>query len=100
VSKIGVNLKIDVTKIDKSKIFNANSGAKYLDMTVFIDPNTEDSYGNHGMITQSLTKEERNANVKSAILGNAKVFWREDPTEVPQPNVALSQENLDVDIPF
>lgn len=94
--KIGVNLKIDVTKIDKSKIFNANSGAKYLDLTVFIDPSDADQYGNHGRITQSLSKEERESNVRAPILGNAKVFWQDQsPQQAPQP-----QEHFQGNIPF
>lgn len=84
MNKIGVNLKIDVTKIDKTKLFNAKSGAKYLDLTVFIDSSEEDKHGNHGAIRQAQTKEERQANVKAPILGNAKVFWQEQSTEPKQ----------------
>ena len=34
--KIGVNLKIDVTKIDKSRLFNGEKGT-YLNLSTFID---------------------------------------------------------------
>ena len=36
MSKIGVSLKIDVSKIDKARLFKGAKGT-YLDATVFID---------------------------------------------------------------
>lgn len=86
--KAGMSLKIDVTKIDKSRIFNANSGAKYVDLTVFVDTENPSKYGDHGMIKHSTTKEERENGVEMAILGNAKVFWHEDGWEQPEPDPA------------
>jgi hypothetical protein len=75
MSKIGVSLKISVNDIDKARLFK---GAKntYLDCTVFIDPENPDQYENHGMITQDVSKEERENGVKGNILGNCKVFWK------------------------
>ena len=74
--KIGVNLKIDVTKIDKSRLFNGEKGT-YLDLSTFIDIDNLDQYGNNGFITQSTTKEEREGGVKLPILGNVKVYYKE-----------------------
>ena len=61
--------KLDVTKIDKEKLFKGQKGT-YLDATVFIDVDQKDQYDNNGMITQSAEKGE-----KGNILGNCKVFW-------------------------
>ena len=85
--KIGVNLKIDVTKIDKTKLFVGQKG-KYLDATVFVDVDQQDQYGNNGMITQQLPKEEREAGGKGEILGNCKVFWKAESAShsSPHPN--------------
>ena len=83
--KIGVNLKIDVSKIDKSKLFKGQKGT-YLDAQVFIDVDELDQYGNSGMITQAVSKEERDAGNKGAILGNAKKFWGEVEVQAPQQN--------------
>ena len=58
MAKVGVSLKIDVTKIDKARLFKGQKGT-YLDATVFIDLCEADQYGNHGMITQDVSKEER-----------------------------------------
>jgi len=73
MSKIGVEIRIDVTKIEKQRIYNGQKG-KYLTMTAFIDPDNEDQYGNHGMVTHSKNEGEDRA----PILGNAKVFWRDN----------------------
>lgn len=82
--KIGVNLKIDVTKIDKSKLFKGKNGNMYLDAQVFIDLDEQDQYGNNGMITQAVTKEEREAGTRGAILGNARKFWGDIGGSAPQ----------------
>ena len=74
--KIGVSLKIDVSKIDKARLYKGQKGT-YLDATVFIDSSELDQYGNSGMITQDVSKEEKAQNVKGAILGNCKVFWND-----------------------
>jgi len=86
MSKIGVTLKIDVTKIEKARLFEGKKG-KYLDATVFIDLADLDQYGNSGMITQDVSKEERDQKVQGNILGNCKVFWSENgqaPQAAPQ----------------
>ena len=75
MAKIGISLKIDVTKIDKARLFAAQSGAKYMDLTMFLDPDNEGQYGDHGFITQSTSKEERDQQVQMPILGNGKIFY-------------------------
>jgi hypothetical protein len=72
--KIGINLNINVSKIDKSKLYDGKNG-KYLSMTCFIDTEQKDDYGNHGRIDEGQSKEERQQGVKPAILGNARIFW-------------------------
>lgn len=106
MAKVGVSLKVDVTKIDKARLFKGAKGT-YLDMTVFVDLGEEDQYGNHGMITQNVSKEEREAGTKGAILGNCKVFYRDGiaepqaPAPAPQaPAPAGGALDDDADIPF
>ena len=77
MSKIGVSLKINVSMIEKARLFPGQKG-HYLDATVFIDLDQLDQYGNSGMITQDVSKEEKAQNVKGPILGNCKVFWSEN----------------------
>ena len=89
MAKVGVSLKIDVSKIEKDRLFKGAKGT-YLDATVFIDIGELDQYGNSGMITQDVKKEEKQQGVKGAILGNCKVFWNDGgqqqqaPQQMPQ----------------
>ena len=83
MSKIALSLKIDVSKIDTARLFSGQKGT-YLDATIFVELAELDQYGNSGMITQDVTKEEKAQGVKGNILGNGKVFWVEDG-QAPQP---------------
>ncbi len=64
-----ITAKIDVTKIDKARLFKGAKGT-YLDIILIETPNGQ--YGDY-MIKQSITKEERAANVQMPILGNATI---------------------------
>lgn len=76
MAKVAVSLKIDVSKIDKARLFSGQKGT-YLDATIFVDLDNLDQYGNSGMITQDVSKEEKAQGIKGNILGNGKVFWKE-----------------------
>jgi len=89
--KIGVSLKVNVAKIDKARLFQGKNGNVYLDATVFIDVNELDQYGNSGMITQDVKKEEKAQGVKGNILGNCKVFWN-DAGQAPQQQAPQQQQ--------
>jgi hypothetical protein len=67
--KLGISVKIDVTKIDKARLFKGEKGT-YLDLTTFIDTEQEGQYGDHGFISQSVSKEEREQKIQTPILGN------------------------------
>ena len=103
--KIGLTLSIDVTKIDKARLFKGKKGT-YLDITTFIDVYNVDQFGNNGFISQSTTKEERQAGVKTDILGNAKVFFSDASSEptmrqaAPQQQTAPSYDFDDSSVPF
>lgn len=112
MSKVGISLKIDVTKIDKTRLF-AGAKGKYLDATVFVDLDAFDQYDNSGMITQDVSKEEKDSGTKGPILGNVKVFWKGEGKQESQSRPHQSAENqgqpqaapanfdnFDDDIPF
>jgi len=75
MSKIGISIKLDVKKLDKARFFAAQSGALYVDLTMFLDPDNEGQFGDHGFLTQSTSKEEREQQVQMPILGNGKIFY-------------------------
>ena len=76
--KIGLSVKIDVTKIDKARLHQGKKGT-YLDLTTFVDTETVDQFDNNGFISQSQTKEEREGGAeRTPILGNCRVFYKDD----------------------
>ena len=77
MGKIALSLKINLNNIDMNRVFQGQKG-QYLDATIFVDMEQLDQYGNSGMITQDVSKEERAQKVQGNILGNGKVFWVEN----------------------
>tara|TARA_B110000977_G_scaffold67301_1_gene91397 strand:- start:547 stop:849 length:303 start_codon:yes stop_codon:yes gene_type:complete len=99
--KVGISLKIDVTKIDKTRLYKGAKGT-YLDLTTFVDTEVADQYENHGFISQSLTKEEREAKAQTPILGNVREDYTDgQPQQTQQAQQApATLEEMDEDIPF
>ena len=91
MSKVAVSIKIDLAKVENARLFQGKNGAQYLDATVFIDVDQFDQYGNSGMVTQDVSKEERANGVKGNILGNVSVFWRDDK-QVQKPQQGGQQQ--------
>ena len=68
-----INISIDLTKLDKSKIIEGKNGAKYINITV--DALKEkDQYGKTHTVYLSQTKEEREAKEKKVYVGNGREF--------------------------
>lgn len=104
--KIGISVKIDVTKIDKTRLFKGAKGT-YLDLTTFIDTDNPGEHGDHGFIAQSVSKEEREQKIQTPILGNCKVFYTGDSQQQQAPQQQAQQrttpakfDDFDDDIPF
>jgi hypothetical protein len=110
-NKIGVNLNIDVSKLDKNRFVSGKNGAIYCDLTIFIDPDNPSEWGTHGILTQSKKKDEAR-DLKLPIVGNGKVFWQDQSEPQPVPNASydntqagapapdLSTDGIDDEIPF
>ncbi len=77
-----IQLKIDVKKIDKAKLYVGEKGT-YLDATILMN-DEPDQYGNCGMIVQNVSKEEREKGVKGAILGNVKWIQKKQQAATQQ----------------
>ena len=67
-------IKIDLSKIDKSKIYEAKSGAKYYEFTASINDKTS-QYGENISVSESQTKEERDAKTNKSFIGGGRVIW-------------------------
>jgi len=91
--------KMDVTKIDKARLFKGAKGT-YLDFAL-MEHDQPDQYGNDFMVVQSVSKEERLKGVKGAILGNGK-YAGGKPARPAQPSAAASTDPTpeEDDVPF
>ena len=90
-----LRLSIDVSKIDKSKLYRGKKGT-YLNCAVLL--RETDQYGNDGMIVQDVSKEEREQGIKGAILGNGK--WAGQQQRPTGQEVAAAIDDDDDEIPF
>lgn len=110
--KLGVNLKINVSNIEKARLYKGNKGV-YLDATVYLDVDHKDPYGNNGIINQQVTKEERQSGTYGATLGNARIYVNgvheaDEQQKYQQPAQKPAQQqtpqeyvdDFDDDIPF
>ena len=81
--KVGIEVQIDVSKIDKARLYKGAKG-NYLTLTTFVNLDEKDQYENNGFITQKKNKDEQG---NMPILGNVKVFWTDGgqaPQQAPQ----------------
>lgn len=103
MAKVGVEIRIDVTKIPKEKLYKGKKGT-YLTMTSFINLDEIDQYGNNGMVVVKKDKDEQD----SPILGNAQIFWSDSwdvkaqrgEQESSKPSAPAQDNNFDDDCPF
>ena len=79
-----ITVKIDVTKVDKSKLYKGQKGT-YLDVVLIETPN--DTYGNDYMAVQGVNKLDRQKGIKGAILGNAKILQHTQSSSTAKPPV-------------
>lgn len=93
-----ITLKIDVTKIDKNRLYKGAKGT-YLNCTMIDTPNSE--YGDY-MIVEETTKEERESGKKGTILGNGKIIKPKVEQAKPEQQAfaAPAAAVVDDDLPF
>lgn len=104
-----IDISMDVTKIDKTALYESpKTGKKYLSITVLIR-DEKDKYGYDGFVVQKISKERKAAGEKGPILGNAKIMDWDAPKQgqngPPNSNSYSSQivgndDDDDSSIPF
>ena len=90
-------VKIDVTKIDKTKLFKGKKGT-YLDIVLL--PSQNDQYGNDYMVVQGVSQQDREAGVRGEILGNGKFTGRGSAKAEEKPAPVEKPLTEDEDVPF
>jgi len=69
-----LNISIRVDKLPKEKFVQGKNGAVYYNATVSVNDDTN-QWGQNVSLTDSQTKEEREAKVAKNYIGNGKVVW-------------------------
>jgi len=95
-----IKCKINTDKIDKTKMFKGEKGT-YLDITLLSNKDGVDQYGNDGMIVQDVSKADREAGIKGAILGNYRIMeQRSGGTLLKHTSSNEKPESDDAPVPF
>ena len=92
-----INIRVDVTKIDKGRFYQGKKGT-YLDLTIVLN-DEKDKYDNNGFVKQLTNKDEK---VEMPILGNAKIVWTSEAKAQVQEQVFMSKplEDDSLGLPF
>jgi|TARA_B110000503_G_scaffold142541_1_gene239672 hypothetical protein len=77
-----INASIRVDKLPKEKFKIGKDGAVYYELTLSV--NDETKFGNNVWVTESQTKEERDAKKARITLGNGKVVWTDGTITVAE----------------
>ena len=95
-------IKLDLKKIDKSKIYEGKNGS-YYEFTISINDKTS-QYGENISASDSQSKEERDSKADRKFIGGGKVIWvsedgisvaeKTGETQKPQP------QKVNDDLPF
>jgi hypothetical protein len=103
-----ISANIDLTKIEKAKIYEGKKG-KYYPITIVLNDELG-QYGDSGYIQTEQTKEERDAKSQKSYLGNVKVVWtngsnveaaaRDGGGQPQQQGYAAPQAASEPDLPF
>tara|TARA_R110000796_G_scaffold111660_5_gene223214 strand:- start:1881 stop:2171 length:291 start_codon:yes stop_codon:yes gene_type:complete len=92
-----ITASIRVDKLPKEKFVKGKDGAVYYNLTIGL--NDETRYGNNVAITDSQTKEEREAKIKKNYLGNGKVVWTNGEIKLAERD-EVKEETITEDLPF
>lgn len=91
--------KINVTRILKEHMFKGKAGT-YLDIALHENKDGPDQYGNDGFVTQSVSKEAREAGEKGPIIGNWKKLETRQQAPGPAAAQAVQGDAAEDDVPF
>jgi len=87
-----LSVSIDVSKLDKSRFYKGQKGTyASLDIWVSDEP---DKFGNDASVSETLTKEEREAGAKKNYVGSGKKLygWGSTPRSSTPKNDVINEE--------
>jgi len=93
-----ITASIRVDQLPKEKFVKGKNDAVYYNLTISI--NDETRFGNNVAITDSQTKEERDAKKAKTYLGNGKVVWTDGKITLAEKEDVSKSESPNDDLPF
>ena len=95
-----INLSIRVDKLPKEKFVMGKDGAVYYNCTLSINDDAN-QWGQNVSLTDSQTKEERDAKKQKNYLGNGSVVWTDGNIIAIKKDFENSKSTkMEVDLPF
>lgn len=82
---MNLRLKIDLNKLDMTAVYEAQSGARYIDLTLWENRDGPGKYGDSHVIKQDLGRERREKGDKSPIVGNGKPIGTQQTHQQSRP---------------
>ena len=94
-----INVSLRVDKLPKEKFVSGKDGAVYYNFTIGVNDESN-QYGQNVSLTDSQTKEEREAKKPKTYLGNGNVVWTDGNIKVADKKVEVTAKEVESDFPF
>jgi hypothetical protein len=95
-----MNVSLRVDKLPKEKFVAGKDGAVYYNFTIGVNDEAN-QFGQNVSLTDSQTKEEREAKKAKNYIGNGNVVWTDgNIVAVKKENVAEKAQTVSDDLPF
>ena len=94
-----INVSLRVDKLPKEKFVSGKDGAVYYNFTIGVNDESN-QYGQNVSLTDSQTKEEREAKKAKTYLGNGNVVWTDGNIKVADKKVEVTAKEVESDLPF
>ena len=95
-----INVSLRVDKLPKEKFVAGKDGAVYYNFTIGVNDEAN-QFGQNVSLTDSQTKEERDAKKAKNYIGNGTVIWTDgNIVAVKKENVAEKAQTVSDDLPF
>ena len=95
-----INVSLRVDKLPKEKFVQGKDGAVYYNFTVSVNDESN-QWGQNVSLTDSQTKEEREAKKPKSYLGNGNVVWTNGTIQLAEKKDEVSsKESVGSDLPF
>ncbi|CAB5224187.1 hypothetical protein UFOVP387_39 [uncultured Caudovirales phage] len=95
-----INVSLRVDKLPKEKFVQGKDGAVYYNFTVAVNDESN-QWGQNVSLTDSQTKEEREAKKPKSYLGNGNVIWTNGTIQLAEKKEGVAtKEVVGDDLPF